>query len=111
MLQKPTLSYTITAGEALTANTVVAFGGSYANADTENLLGVVDCDAASGELVTVHLKGILSVKMADSETVDVGETLGVDAAGMGTASDSGDAILTWLPVLKTSADGYALVIV
>lgn len=100
------LSYTTEVTSEVFANTVVRVNGGYSN--DSPILGVASDYCESGNLTTVNLKGLLSVKMADNETVEKGDILGLDAMGEGVSPTSSNKLTDFALVLKVE-NGYALV--
>lgn len=97
----PLLSVTRTATEAVTKDTLVAISAAYPDAGTEKILGVAETDAEIGDAFNVIVKGYVPVKVASGESIDLGEVIGVDAAGMAVASDSAsDVIAAFLPAVE-----------
>lgn len=88
------------------ANTVVRVDGGYSSASP--ILGVASDYCESGNLSTIDLRGLLSVKIADNETVQTGDILGVNAMGQGVSPNSGNKVSNFALVVKVES-GYALV--
>lgn len=100
------LSYSHTLTSEVWANTVVRVDGGY-TADSP-ILGVASDYAKPGMLSTINIRGILSVKLADNESVQPGDLLGVDATGKGVSPSSSNKVTDFALVIKVE-NGYALV--
>ena len=101
------LSVTCRLTADVTKFSVVRYTGAY-NTDSP-VLGVALEDGASGDYGAIAVQGLLPVKIADGETLNVGDLLGLDAAGNGVAPSSGSKVSDFSTVFKISK-GYALVI-
>lgn len=88
------------------ANTVVRVNGGY-SADSP-ILGVASEHCKAGKLSTIDIRGLLAVKLADNETVQVGDMLGIDAMGKGVSPSSSNKVTDFALVIKVE-NGYALV--
>lgn len=88
------------------ADTVVRVNGGYS--PDSPILGVASDYCESGKYSTINLRGLLSVKIADNETVQIGDILGVDAMGQGVSPNSGNKVSDFALVVKVES-GYAIV--
>lgn len=91
----------------VTKYSVVRYGGDYTVG--EPILGVALEDGKAGELGSIAVRGILPVKIATGETLEVGDLLDLDENGQGVAHDSSNNA-DFSTVFKISK-GYALVII
>lgn len=100
------LSYSHKLTSEVWANTVVRVDGGYSA--NSPILGVASDYCEAGKLATIDVKGLLSVKLADNESVQIGDILGVDATGKGVSPDSSNKVTDFALVIKVE-NGYALV--
>lgn len=107
MQHNVTLSVTRRLTADVTQFSVVRYDGAYTT--DSPVLGVALGAGASGEYRAVAVQGLLPVKIAEGETLNVGDLLGLDAAGNGVAPLSPDKVSDFLPVFEIVND-YALVI-
>lgn len=77
---------TRTASEAISEYTGVAYSAAYPDAGTEVFLGVARTDAEVGMPYTVVTAGYMPIKMADGETLAVGDEVQLDASGQAVAA-------------------------
>lgn len=101
------LSVTCPLTTDVTKFSVVNYNGNYTT-DSPSL-GVALEAGASGEYGAIAVRGLLPVKIADGETLNVGDLLGLNAAGNGVAPSSGSKVSDFSTVFKIVKD-YALVI-
>lgn len=102
------LSVTCKFPDNVTKYSVVRFDGGYT--DTSPILGVVLEDGSPWEYGAVAVRGILPVKIATGETVNVGDLLGLDEFGKGVAPSSSLKVSDFAYVYEIS-QGHALVII
>ena len=92
----------------VTKYSVVRYDGAYTTGSL--VLGVALEDGKAGELGSIAVRGILPVKIATGETLEVGDLLDLDENGQGVAHDSSNKVSDFSTVFKIS-EGYALVII
>ena len=102
------LSVTLPLTVNVTQFSVVRYGGDYTIGDP--VLGVALEDGDAGELGSIAVRGILPVKIATGETLEVGDLLGLDENGLGVAPTSSNKKSDYSTVFKI-IKGYALVII
>lgn len=102
------LSVTCPLTADVTKFSVVRYNGAYTT--DSPVLGVALEAGASGEYGAIAVQGVLPVKIAEGETLNVGDLLGLDAAGNGVAPASGSKVSDFTTVFKIVKD-YALVII
>ena len=91
----------------VTQFSVVRYTGDYTS--DSPVLGVALEAGNSGEYGAIAVQGVLPVKIADGETLNAGDLLGLNAAGNGVAPSSGSKVSDFTTVFKI-VKGYALVI-
>lgn len=92
----------------VTQFSVVRYTGAYTT--DSPVLGVALEAGNSGEYGAIAVQGVLPVKIAEGETLNVGDLLGLDAAGNGVAPASGSKVSDFTTVFKI-VKNYALVII
>lgn len=92
----------------VTQFSVVRVDGAYTTGSP--ILGVVMEDASAGDLASVAVQGLVPVEIAAGQNVEVGDLLGLNAAGKGVEPTAGTKVSDFTTVIEIDQN-HALVIV